>query len=72
MSARAKYRPYVPANPLVWGAALGIFAAVIIFLTIITGGSPSDNILLTSPAKAGGAFFGFGMLLARFRNWYNT
>lgn len=64
------YRPYQPANPLVWGAYTGIIAALIVLFASFMGQS-SPNTLLQYPFKAGLAFYGFGVLLAMFRNWFN-
>ncbi len=62
---------YRPAEPLIWGAALGIVAAVIVGLSDYFGTARPDNLLLATPIKAGLAFFGFGMMVAMFRNWFN-
>lgn len=61
-------KPYRPANPLIWGAATGLIAAVIV---AIPSGSISPNVLLQDPLKAGFAGVGFGVLIAMFRNWFN-
>lgn len=64
-------KPYKSANPMIWGAVLALIAGAIIYLSDVTGSPRPDNTLLASPAKAAGAFFGFGALLAMFRNWLN-
>jgi hypothetical protein len=66
-----KPKPYVPANPLIWGAVLAIIAALIVFGSDAVGSFRPDNTLLATPAKAAGAGFGFGFLIASFRNWFN-
>ena len=64
-------KPYRPANPALWGAVLAIIAGVIVYLSDTTGTPRPDNILLATPLKAAGAGFGFGFLIALFRNWFN-
>jgi hypothetical protein len=65
------YKPYVSANPLIWGAWTGIIAALIVFAAAAVGAERSPNTLLAYPFKAGLAFYGFGALIAMFRNWFN-
>jgi hypothetical protein len=64
-------KPYKPANPLIWGAVLGIIAALIVLGSDLTGSYRADNPLMDTPFKAGLGFFGFGVLAAMFRNWFN-
>lgn len=64
-------KPYSPANPVVWGAVLAIIAALIVFGSDVSGSLRPDNTLLETPLKAAGAAFGFGVLIAMFRNWFN-
>jgi hypothetical protein len=63
-------KQYRSANPLVWGAYTGIIAALIVFFATLVG-ETSPNTLLANPFKAGLAFYGFGAILAMFRNWFN-
>lgn len=62
---------YERANPLVWGAVTGLTAAAIIALSDYFGTPRPDNTLLAYPFKAGLAFYGFGVMVAMFRNWFN-
>lgn len=64
-------KPYKPANPAVWGVVLAIIAALLVFAGEMTGADHPANTLLATPAKAAGAAFGFGFLIAMFRNWFN-
>ncbi len=63
-------KPYRSANPMIWGAWAGIIAALIVLFATAMGQS-SPNTLLANPFKAGLAFYGFGVILALFRNWFN-
>ena len=63
-------KPYRPANPLIWGAVLGIIAAILVVVTQ-SAGQVSGNDLLATPMKASGAAFGLGFAVALFRNWFN-
>ena len=62
---------YRPANPMVWGAVLGIIAALIVLGSDLIGSYRESSPLLDTPIRAGLGFFGFGALLAMFRNWFN-
>lgn len=64
-------KPYRPADPAIWGAVLAIIVGVIAVAGELLGASKPDNILLATPAKAAGAAFGLGFLVAMFRNWFN-
>lgn len=64
-------KPYRPANPLIWGAVLAVIVGAFAVLGNFVGASKPDNVLLETPVKAAMASFGFGALLAMFRNWFN-
>lgn len=67
----AKMKSYRPADPMIWGAVMGLGVALIVALSNFFGTVRPDNVLLETPLKAGFAGLGFGVLIATFRNWFN-
>jgi len=65
-----KPKPYKSADPMVWGVVVALISGGIVFFAHLMG-EYSANTLLATPAKAAGAGFGFGCLIAMFRNWFN-
>lgn len=62
--------PYKRANPLIWGAVLGLIAAAMPIIDQLSGSEPSSNQLLRNPISAAVVGFFWGWVAGNAKNWY--
>lgn len=62
--------PYKRTNPLIWGAVLGLIAAAMPTIDLLTGSQPSSNPLLQNPISAAVVGFFWGWVAGNAKNWY--